>query len=803
MVEGRKIGAFKFRTDIQSWNTSVKKVELAQEEPPCEKSPKVDLPKSFECYEDPSIYVRSIYRHPDVPEEQRKHLLKYTHRCDKLGRVKCTYDRAFPFGRFQPSNGLCAATMKKSVRSTLFSQKCLDLDIVNAQPSLLLKDLKSTSVDPAAYDWLAAYVKNRDAFISKTLNMTHSKGKNFIISVCLFGQSIDNWTQDNGVEPDAETEDILHTLARRSSRLRDKLLSWIRTNKPDVDELLNNAADFTWNKKKEKKKAEGEQSYGRKQLSKFSWYLQELEVREVWAAMEELRARDVDVMSYCYDGFLVSKDHQVKVDVWLKSKRTSEIKWIIKEWSSVLHEEGFAEPFSAVTFHSKETFTEKLNYFQSYFCFISHQSLILMETPSSNSSYVLYTISTARANFTNLYHEFEVEVKGETIMKKKGMINYWLEMPDRRQYDTLEFDPDGVAGPRVYNLWRGFPIERFELLNGDEYSTAPIHAHMKHLMENNDAGYEYLLKYLAHLVQYPGVKPGVAFLMTGPEGGGKSTFFSLLFQALVGELHMLQTAKADDIVGRFNQVGEKLVVIWEETSGRDSWTNANLVKTLVTEERQAIEKKGKDAVVMKIPTRLFFFSNEDAGKPIKISESDRRFVAVRTLVPKDKHSYFTHLFGKVMSCPFTIRRFFEELRTTDISNFNPARDRYIGEFYKELQKDCSDIVAQFWEELCDSVHSEDKRFYLSNLDEEGIDMAPLANGESIACMDVYDWFSKWAVRMQRVDKDKLHGSREFCRKLKIRYSTHVTQKKETSRSNGLRNKQVFIFNDIPEMNELE
>jgi hypothetical protein len=212
---GTDLGIFKFRTDVAPWTSSVKKVEPIQEEQPVEEPVKADLPNSFECYEDPSIYVRSIYRHPDVPEEQRKHLLKYTHRCDKSGKVKCSYTRSFPFGRFQPSNGLCAATMKKTVRATLFSQKCIDLDIVNAQPSLLLKDLKSTSVDPGAYDWLAAYVKNREAFISKTLKMTQSKGKNFIISVCMFGQSVENWTQDNGVKPDDETGRPWKNLSRR------------------------------------------------------------------------------------------------------------------------------------------------------------------------------------------------------------------------------------------------------------------------------------------------------------------------------------------------------------------------------------------------------------------------------------------------------------------------------------------------------------------------------------------------------------------------------------------------------------
>jgi hypothetical protein len=283
--------------------------------------------------------------------------------------------------------------------------------------------------------------------------------------------------------------------------------------------------------------------------------------------------------------------------------------------------------------------------------------------------------------------------------------------------------------------------------------------------------------------------------MTGPEGGGKSTFFATLFRAILGPLYVLQTADPEQIVGRFKQIGEKLVVLWEETSGRDSWSNANLVKTLVTELTQSIERKGKDAVEMRIPTRLFFFSNDEDGKPIRISPTDRRFVAVRSTLPPNKHAYSDKLFGHVMACPFTLRRFFEELKQRDISNFNPARDRYIGPYYTELKEDCRDNISLFWDELCSAAHSPDNLLYLHGL-HEGEDTSKVLHGEPVPCMVVYDWFREWAVRNHYIDKDKLMGPRSFSRVLSVGYKAYVEKRKMQSRSD-LRNQQVFVINHLP------
>jgi hypothetical protein len=560
--------------------------------------------------------------------------------------------------------------------------------------------------------------------------------------------------------------------------------------------LLREAADYAWEKKVDfgQRKRGVDQGYENRLVSKISIWLQELETQEVWAAMCELRAVGVDPRAYCYDGFMLARTDREKVDAWISSKEGGDVKWLIKPWSKPLHPEGFREQFSAHNFDSKLTYEEKLAYFESYHAFISEPCLVLRETPGNDTSMALFTKNQAQTVMCNLQIPV-LNRTGEPTGKTAAFIERWLRSPHRREYRTLDFDPDCVSGPGVFNLWRGFPIERVELRDDDKYDTAAIHRHMKLLMDDTEEGYQYLLNYLAQLVQFPGVKPLVAFLMVGPEGGGKSTFFSTLFEAFLGPLSVLQTADPEQIIGRFKQIGEKLAVLWEETSGRDSWSNANLVKTLVTELTQSIERKGKDAVRMRIPTRLFFFSNDEDGKPIRISPSDRRFVAVRTTLPADKHNYFDKLFGHVMACPFTLRRFFEELKQLNISHFNPARDRYIGPYYAELKEDCRDNMSLFWDQLCSAAHSPDNLLYLHGLC-EGIDTSKVLHGEPVPCMTAYDWFREWAVRNHYIDKDKLPGPRAFGRTLAVRYIGYVTKRKERARGEH-RNQQVFVFNDLP------
>ncbi len=37
--------------------------------------------------------------------------------------------------------------------------------------------------------------------------------------------------------------------------------------------------------------------------------------------------------------------------------------------------------------------------------------------------------------------------------------NYWLQHPNRRQYDGIVFDPEEAIDERYYNMWRGFAVE--------------------------------------------------------------------------------------------------------------------------------------------------------------------------------------------------------------------------------------------------------------------------------------------------------------------------------------------------------
>ena len=94
----------------------------------------------------------------------------------------------------------------------------------------------------------------------------------------------------------------------------------------------------------------------------------------------------------------------------------------------------------------------------------------------------------------------------------------WLKSPDRCEYAEIGYWPSGHGQPlNSYNLWQSWGIEPKQ---GD---WSVIDDHILNVIANGDRGKaNYILDWIAHMVQRPWEKPGVALVLTGAKGTGKS-----------------------------------------------------------------------------------------------------------------------------------------------------------------------------------------------------------------------------------------------------------------------------------------
>ena len=157
-----------------------------------------------------------------------------------------------------------------------------------------------------------------------------------------------------------------------------------------------------------------------------------------------------------------------------------------------------------------------------------------------------------------------------------------------------------------------------------------------------------LWKYLAHLVQCPNKLPEIALVLQGPQGTGKNCFVKPL-RDIVGREHYLEIADHEHLIGRFTgHMSAKLVLVVNEASWGGYAKDAGIVKALITEPFQQIERKGITPVSEANFKRCFFLSNNDWV--VGMDTDDRRFVALEVSpVLRDEPGFFDRFHAELAS----------------------------------------------------------------------------------------------------------------------------------------------------------
>jgi hypothetical protein len=149
---------------------------------------------------------------------------------------------------------------------------------------------------------------------------------------------------------------------------------------------------------------------------------------------------------------------------------------------------------------------------------------------------------------------------------------------------------------------------------------------------------EYLLGWMADLVQNPGRKPGVMLCLQGREGTGRGTLGHVLC-TLLGT-HGIYVSSARQLLGRFNAfMAAGIFLFADEAFFPGDKAHIGLLKSLLTEERQLMEAKYKQQWPGVSYLRIMSTTNEPWVVPAGLDS--RRFFVLRV---SDAHmqerSYF-------------------------------------------------------------------------------------------------------------------------------------------------------------------
>ena len=216
----------------------------------------------------------------------------------------------------------------------------------------------------------------------------------------------------------------------------------------------------------------------------------------------------------------------------------------------------------------------------------------------------------------------EVTVGGR--VKLMTWADAWLRSRHRRSYRGIEFypDPDNKPGtPDHLNLWSGFAVTPTAKPNTKAYKTF-----RDHLLTNVCGGDESLFKWVfgffAHVVQRPRERIGVALVMRGRMGSGK-TKVGEVFGSLFPR-HFFLVDHPRYVTGQFNaHMATCLLLQADEAVWAGDKSAEGRLKGLVTAPVQQIEAKGIDPIRLPNYVRLIMTSNEEWVVPA--GKDERRF----------------------------------------------------------------------------------------------------------------------------------------------------------------------------------
>ena len=201
--------------------------------------------------------------------------------------------------------------------------------------------------------------------------------------------------------------------------------------------------------------------------------------------------------------------------------------------------------------------------------------------------------------------------------------------------------------------------------------------------------YKWVMDWLAHIVQKPEEKGGVALVLRGLRGAGK-TLLGDIFKALL-PCNAVILSSPDELVGVFNaHLQSALFVQVEEAFWAGDKKAEGKLKTLISSPTIGIHPKFVNRFEVRNYSRFLITSNEDWVIPAGFHE--RRFTVVDvSRAHLQDHPYFGAIIAQLEKGGYG--RLMWELQHRDISGFNPrkhyhteALDDQIRESFKPIER---------------------------------------------------------------------------------------------------------------------
>ena len=480
------------------------------------------MKKQFTLKEYPDTeYLNIIHTHPNIWDQHRAFIKKYA--SSHNGEcVSITYFKPFIYGRYFPkdSSMMSCVTMWNKLRSTLFSNTDIDIDIVACHHNILLSLLDNPLYETTKLKYYCEYREKElktfsmsfDADVVQDYNSNNRDNKESrdiaksLFTILLYGGTIKTWADTyNFKDADYKITPFIHEFITElqeniniimiDKRFKD-ILSAVRTEK------INLA------KKKYGKKFDIN-TFKLNNNKVLAIILQEYESIVIEEIMRHFANDDFVITSYNYDGFQVRKcdDIQKKlkeINYYAQNLGFSHNKKDVFQFKNITFvEKPFSKPLdlSKLIILNSEYYNPKIMsstyeyaikqaYFEKFHFKCRYPLQYFAKSCDTEGNPIDIFIKSS--NFTETYQELKVfkDIKGNQTLVP--FINEWVVDEKLRSYNQVAYIPVASKCPKdIYNLWSPFPILRVPL--NDAVDTSFIYDYINTLFSDNPVVVHYVL----------------------------------------------------------------------------------------------------------------------------------------------------------------------------------------------------------------------------------------------------------------------------------------------------------------------
>lgn len=584
--------------------------------------------------------VEFLIRHcRDMPKPHYKAITEYHRYLNKKTGVKtCRYD----FGEKSGNYGrmFCFTSLQKvpsNIRAFITDGRYRDIDMKNANPTILLALCKRHNIK---CDYLEDYCKNRDKYLdeySEELNIERGEIKHGVLHM-MFGERLTKL--EESLCRNLEAFPFLRKIKKESEEITDELI------KLDVHKNLV----------KTLRKTKGK-NY--KKTGLLSYIVQTYEHQVLFEIAKFLREKKYEIGTYIFDGALVESKEPIdcldelenrieekmgfRVEVVDKPMKTTYVYQEEPEeeedketQEEKILREGVAQyDLNGMIFSRKRTnisYQQQKELFEKSHFKINDPTLFCTEFIDEEGKFKIIEKKSFLVTYEDVkYASIKIDKEGEQYVVYDSFIKDWVADPNKRCYDSFIFNPDPnlQPNPRFYNLFTGFEWTRDNCTENFE-NIRPYLEHLKkRLCNGNEEYYNYLVKWMAHLIQKPHVKTGVALVMKSKPGGGKGITVNPLME-IMGLKYFAQPSDQNDVLGNFNGILKGVLLLYlDELAWGGDKSAAGKLKKIITETIMTINQKGVPTYAIKNFMNTIISSNEEWVVPAIPGE--RRYFVLQLL----------------------------------------------------------------------------------------------------------------------------------------------------------------------------